>query len=408
MEYPKLRHVEAFPLQDNGQQFICLRDPGNFAAQPLILSPAAFYIVSLFNGRNSLVDIQAEFMRRYGQMIFGDKIEEIMRQADEHLFLESERFIHHKEKIEKEYLDSPLRPLLSSLRGMKPDPASAWREMEACFLGEDGPGLPRDDAPLGNLLGAVVPHIDYRRGGICYGWGYKAIVEGSGADIFVILGTNHFGQNEMFTLTAKDFETPFGVVPTDREFIADLKNRVDFDLFCGEFDHRNEHSIELQATFLHGLFHKKRSVRIVPILCGALPPPLDKEDSPSRIGIARDFFQALKETVREREGRVFLLAAADLSHMGPQFGDNFLMTDNHRRAVEQEDRSTLRYVEALDAEGFYRNVMMAGNQRKICGLFNIYALMNALEEGEGKLLHYGQWPDENGTVTFASVVFLKP
>jgi len=40
----------------------------------------------------------------------------------------------------------------------------------------------------------------------------------------------------------------------------------------------------------------------------------------------------------------------------------------------------------------------------VCGLTPIYTVLRVLER-EGKLLKYGQAPDPNGTVTFASVVF---
>jgi hypothetical protein len=46
-----------------------------------------------------------------------------------------------------------------------------------------------------------------------------------------------------------------------------------------------------------------------------------------------------------------------------------------------------------------------GDRNRICGLSPIYALLRLLPGGAGRLLHYGQWPDPEGTVTFASVSF---
>ena len=37
--------------------------------------------------------------------------------------------------------------------------------------------------------------------------------------------------------------------------------------------------------------------------------------------------------------------------------------------------------------------------------FPIDALLRALPGGTGRLLRYGQWPDPQGTVTFASLAF---
>ena len=42
--------------------------------------------------------------------------------------------------------------------------------------------------------------------------------------------------------------------------------------------------------------------------------------------------------------------------------------------------------------------------RSICGLSPIYALLRTLGESVGRLKRYGQWPDPDGVVSFASVV----
>jgi hypothetical protein len=64
----------------------------------------------------------------------------------------------------------------------------------------------------------------------------------------------------------------------------------------------------------------------------------------------------------------------------------------------------LATVEAGDAEGFFRLVARDGDRRRICGLPPIYTMMQVLPQSLGRLLHYGQWPDPQGTVTFASLV----
>ena len=46
MDYPKLRPVEALPTQEN---MICLRDPQGFSDKLLLIPPALFYVVSMFD-----------------------------------------------------------------------------------------------------------------------------------------------------------------------------------------------------------------------------------------------------------------------------------------------------------------------------------------------------------------------
>jgi hypothetical protein len=89
MDYPKLRPVEAIPAQD---RMICLRDPGGFSDKILLLPPEAFFIISLFDGRHSVLDIQAAFTRQFGDLLFSDKIRELIDQLDSALFLESDHF----------------------------------------------------------------------------------------------------------------------------------------------------------------------------------------------------------------------------------------------------------------------------------------------------------------------------
>jgi predicted class III extradiol MEMO1 family dioxygenase len=71
----------------------------------------------------------------------------------------------------------------------------------------------------------------------------------------------------------------------------------------------------------------------------------------------------------------------------------------------EEDRATLAAVEAGDAEAFVATVAADGDRRRICGLSPIYTLLRALAGARGQLRRYAQWPDPQGVVTFASVVF---
>src|SRR6185312_14050586 len=94
----------------------------------------------------------------------------------------------------------------------------ALRAQLAQFFAHDrGAGLPRvEAAPRARLRGILSPHIDFHRGGPVYTWSYKELVEQSDADTFVILGVAHQYCARRFALTRKDFETPLGLVPTDR------------------------------------------------------------------------------------------------------------------------------------------------------------------------------------------------
>ncbi|MBI3625073.1 MAG: AmmeMemoRadiSam system protein B, partial [Candidatus Rokubacteria bacterium] len=116
-------------------------------------------------------------------------------------------------------------------------------------------------------------------------------------------------------------------------------------------------------------------------------------------------FDALRDTVAASKRRVCLIAAADLAHVGPRFGDPGRVREPELARLEREDRAMLEPVAAVDARAFYESVSRDGDRRRICGLSPIYALLRCLPAGRGRLLRYAQWPDPQGTVTFASLVF---
>ena len=107
---PRLRAVESFPVSGSeGQVNFALRDPEGFAGS-IVLSFAAANLAALMDGEHTIDQIQAEFARRFGQQVAGEDIAELVRQLDERLLLENERFrTRWKEEVGR-YLSNPVRP----------------------------------------------------------------------------------------------------------------------------------------------------------------------------------------------------------------------------------------------------------------------------------------------------------
>ena len=76
----------------------------------------------------------------------------------------------------------------------------------------------------------------------------------------MILGVAHQYCQRRFALTRKDFETPLGLVPTDREYVDQIAALAGRDLFEDELSHRTEHSIEFQVVFLQYVLGEERPV----------------------------------------------------------------------------------------------------------------------------------------------------
>ena len=404
-EHPRLRPVEAFPVDHEGERFLALRDPAGYAPSVVMLPGAVVEIVALFDGGHTIVDIQAELTRRHGEIVPRAQIEALIDGLDEHGFMESERFADRRAAIDGEFLGSPVRPASHAGGAYAAEPDELRLTMDGFFTHAEGPGSIERATGGGTITGAIAPHIDFHRGGPAYAWAYRRLAERCQADLFVIFGTCHAGMDDPFALTRKDYATPFGGAAVDREFVDALAKRAGQDCFASELAHRGEHSIEFQAVFLRYLYAAKRDFTIVPILASfaheALARGKGAEDDPR---VPR-FLDALGETIATSGRRVVVIAGADLAHMGPRFGDPAPVSARELERIEREDREMLGAVASGDARAFFEAVARDGDRRRICGYSPIYATLRVLGRPRGDLLRYGQWPDPEGVVTFASMTF---
>ena len=404
IEYPRLRPLELFPARVDGQQVLCLRDPTHLAESVISVSRQAAVIIGLFDGRHSLLDIQEAHARRFGALLFREQLLGLIHSLDEHLLLDSPRFARHLETLETTFREAATRPAQLAGRAYPADPQELRTQLDGFFGAIDGPGGTPPSPEAAQLAGLVVPHIDFQRGGPCYAWGYREAAGAPTPDRWVILGTVHAPIARPFALTRKSFQTPLGTADTDREFMDSLLARVGERYLDDEFAHRGEHSIEFLCVLLRHLV--PGPLRIVPVLCGSLHEAVEAGRSPGRGDVA-EFLAALRETSAEQGGRTVFVASADLAHVGPQFGDEDRITPEVLRVVETADREMLARAEAGDADGFFQAVARDGDRRRICGLPPIYAMLRLLEGSHGRLLRYGQWPDPNGTVTFAALALYE-
>jgi len=82
VDFPKLRPIQIFPIQISGQMMVCLQDPLNLSGKAFFLPPHLYFIVSVFDGEHSLLDIQAEYMRRFGSLLYREKRGAFINQLD--------------------------------------------------------------------------------------------------------------------------------------------------------------------------------------------------------------------------------------------------------------------------------------------------------------------------------------
>jgi AmmeMemoRadiSam system protein B len=404
-ENPKIRPIEAFPLQQSGQELIGIKDPTGIFSEICFVSPETFFLISLMDGTNTLRDLQAAYLRRYGSLLFTEKLEELIAQLNSCHLLENHGFQDYLGQLREAFKKASTREAMFAGKGYEADPGQLGATIQSYFTAQDGPGLPNKAGSQKAIKGIVAPHIDFARGGTCYAHAYKALGESLQADLYIILGTCHTPMQNPFAFTMKSFMIPFGEIETPKDLIADIAQQLPFDPFLDEFSHRNEHTIEFQIVFLHYLLGK-REFKIFPILCNSFHGPIQRGISPMQDPVYKEAITRLAEHCPRTE-KVCLIVSADLSHVGPQFGHREAVTPGVLAETKAKDLEMLGYVQGLKAEEFYQYILREKDRRNVCGLPPIYALLCLLNAHQGELLHYQQWhdPQGKGAVTFASMAF---
>ncbi len=410
-ERPRLRSVEAFPFEDGGQRYVMLRDPTDPDVSPVVVSDGALHLLALLDGERTLEGLHAALQLR-GAAVTPGEIQAFLEQLDEAGLLEGPRARHHRERKTERFRASPLRPAVHAGGAYPDDLAELPRFLAAGYLHPDGPGtLPGPRARTAAVLHAVVaPHVDLHRGAPTYSWAYKALAEAQPADLYVVLGTSHAPVEGAFAATRKAYDTPLGPAPSDPAFLDRLQRLWGRDLFAGELAHAAEHAIEFQAVYLRSLgLAGEGAAPMAPILCDSLHSLVLPPYSPRDVAVVSDFVDALRQAMAEDGRRITLVAAVDLAHVGPRFGDRARLDDAWLARVERDDREMLDLVARGDAEGYFGQVMRDRDARRICGLTPLY-LLTALvgaERRRGEVVRYTQWVATDGaaSVTFASVLF---
>lgn len=405
-EKPELRPIEAVSATHEGRPIVLLRDPTGYSDHVVAITEAGLVIAALFDGTRTARDVQAELVRRTGELVMFEKIEELLAKLDAALLLEGESFENHRQATDGTFAASPSRAAVHAGQAYEGDPEALAAQLDFILTG--APPAAQGE----RLAGLVAPHIDLRRGKNGYRAAYGALREAVGADgaapdLYVVFGTRHAPAEGLFNLTAKDYDTPLGPCRAARGVVERVAVRArdgGDDPFTGEAAHRTEHSIEFQCVFLRHL-HGDRAFEIVPILCGSMHEDVERCRDPGEDPKVARFVDAVREEAERGGRRTVYVAAADLSHVGPHFGGADPVTEAELASLAGRDRRTLEAVAGGDARSFFSDVSADGDRRNICGIPPIWATLAALGgRARGKVLHYGQArePEFASVVTYGS------
>jgi AmmeMemoRadiSam system protein B len=252
------------------------------------------------------------------------------------------------------------------------------------------------------VRGLVSPHIDYHRGGAVYAQVWQAAAHSAQeAELVIVLGTDHAGGPAAITPTLQSYATPWGVLPTDQEVVHELAEVLGPESAFGEeLNHRSEHSVELALSWLHYV-RGGEPVPVVPILCGSFAAFIAGEAEPTEHEPFDRAIEVLDQAMGSR--KTLVVAAADLAHMGPAFGDPYGLDRIAQAQLRGADERLLSLVKDGDAEGFFAKIRAEGDRRNVCGVPPIYLTLRLLGDARGEDAGYALCPADPQGMSFVSI-----
>lgn len=394
------RDLEFFPIRYEGEQLVLIKDHLGLVQEGKAVPLPLFQLMALFDGTRSLIDIQTLLMRQTGGVLVeSEEIKAVLARLDDSFFLDSERFRNAKAKIVADFAREPLRICSHSGSGY-PARADELRTR----LHEILSSISQGPEQKGEIKAIIAPHIDLTVGKKGYANAYNCL-KGARPSRIIILGVGHKLADRLFCLTEKDFQTPLGVVRSDKSAVQRLRSIGPEIISKDDFAHRSEHSIEFQLLFLQHLF-PENTFKIVPILCGSAQSCVPQYRRSSYLESAGAFTDLMRTLLEEENERTLLIAGVDFSHIGPKFGHD-LPASHLEQEAKTHDRNLLEALCSMDAEGFWNESAGVGDRYNVCGFSALACLLEALPPSKGEVLGYECRHEEQtrSAVSFASVVF---
>ena len=391
---PKLRLLEPQLVDYQGQRMIYMHDSLGIAKDGALIPQPLAPLLSLCDGTRDVSELSSGLLLRTGSTMPEHVIAQIIRQLDDALLLENGAYREAAAQVMRRYCGAKHRPP-SHAGPVYPVDAERLGNLFASYCAQT-PAAWDGDAPAGALVGMLCPHIDYARGHKTYAelW-QRAKPSLDDVELVIILGTDHSGGLGMLTPTRQSYFTPHGVLPTDTEIVDGLAAAIGQNrAYREEIHHIKEHSIELASVWLHH-FLDGRACAVVPILCGSFHHFVNGRGHPrddERISAALAY---LRDATAER--KTLVIAAGDLAHMGPAFGDETSLDAIARAKLAAEDSASMEDICGGDAAAFFERSRAELDSRRICGISPIYLMLEMLSgKGlRGESMGYDQCPADS-------------
>ena len=96
-------------MKEGEEQYIVLWDPSGLSSEKLIIPLNFFYLFQFLDGKHSLEQVGVEYLKKYGEFLMPDKLDKLIADLDQKLFLEGDRYEKAKAETLKAYREAPTR-----------------------------------------------------------------------------------------------------------------------------------------------------------------------------------------------------------------------------------------------------------------------------------------------------------
>lgn len=395
--------IEPVPAKgQDGRQLVVFRDPEGLSERQVAMSLRAGVVVhALLDGMHDREAFLHDWREAMGSDFPESELDVLVRTLEGAALLEGPGVALARRSALERYRSQAHRPAVFA-GSSYPDDAEALQVQVAAW--RTASGVEPVEGPVRAVL---APHIDPTGGGPCHGAAIAAFAA-CPAEVYVVLGTAHAGLHRPFALTTLDFDTPLGVLATDRGLVERLAARSGGGLLDDELAHRTEHSVEFQAVWLKAVHADRENLRIVPVLVGSHHGRILEGSSPREDPEVMDFVAALRELREEYGDRLAIVASVDFAHVGPQYDQPQAPDAEALERIMEADRRLLADAQALDAGAWFTHLHEEQNERNVCGAAPTWTLLETLAGAplESRLLRHDAWeidPTSGSHVTFAAV-----
>lgn len=388
---PILRRIDVIPGEYQGKPVIFLRDPVGFVDEAIAFPQNILIFLSLMDGEHDLRDLQAEAMKRFGELIPLEEIIQLVKFLDEKGYLWSENFEKIKERAYEKWFNQRLRLMAHAgiCYPLEKESAKAFIDSILNLSSANSSEVPK-------IL--IVPHLDLRSGAKAYAEGYRRFKVPSGGRV-IILGVGHH-LDYPYSLLTKDIATPFGILRNDRGGLLYLANAKKIELFPDHIAHKLEHSIEFQALFLGGL--KGEEIVVLPFLIGSHMVLFSNKSLVESLALA------LAELIDEK---TFIVLGIDFCHKGLRYGDPFPVEEPLVREILDIDKTMIDLAFKGESSAL-EHFILQKEEMKICGAGPLYLLSLILQKltlsGKEEIFYQEVVPfGEGSAVSVASAGFFS-